>query len=316
MEKIIEKIKEKIELFGLNPQNGESISDKDCYIGAFLLGFAEYLKNSKITSLQEIEQLQRTFNEDLVQKLIEEKIVPKNSVAITLEAITHKVRHLFQKSTSKKISEDLSIIQKELILIVQKLYILSDTAKNEIAKNFTKSINNDVKILIFGYSIEVIYSLIYARQKGKIFTVYIANSNKKDISDKMIEVLKKYEIDFHLISDISISLYLSKIDFILTGADAICENGGIINKVGTHVIAMCGNVYKKPFYVLVSSLRYLKMYVIESNHLELLNKKYSNNDEGIVDFTPPEFITLFFTDKGILTPNAICDEIIQLFYDL
>ena len=116
--------------------------------------------------------------------------------------------------------------------------------------------------------------MIYVRKTGKTFTVYLATGENDD-SNKISELLKKNDIDCKLVSGISIMLYLKDIDFILTGADAICENGGIINKVGTHVIAMCGNVYKKPFYVLVSSLRYLKMYVIESNHLELLNKKYS-----------------------------------------
>lgn len=33
-----------------------------------------------------------------------------------------------------------------------------------------------------------------------------------------------------------------------------------------------------------------------------------------VDYTPPEFITLLFTDLGILTPSAVSDELIKLYY--
>ena len=111
-------------------------------------------------------------------------------------------------------------------------------------------------------------------------------------------------------------LYLKDIDFILTGADAICENGGIINKVGTHTISVCAKQYSKPFYVIVSSLKYLKMYIMEQKDLNIINKKLSTTNNGIVDFTPPEFITNFFTDKGIFLPYAICDEIIKLFYNI
>ena len=111
-------------------------------------------------------------------------------------------------------------------------------------------------------------------------------------------------------------LYLKDIDFILTGADAICENGGIINKVGTHTISICAKQYSKPFYVLVSSLKYIKMYIMEQKDLITINEKYSTNNNGIVDYTPPEFITNFFTDKGIFLPYAICDEIIKLFYNI
>ena len=32
------------------------------------------------------------------------------------------------------------------------------------------------------------------------------------------------------------------------------------------------------------------------------------------DFTPPEFITLLFTDLGVLTPSAVSDELIKLYY--
>jgi len=316
MDIIIKNIKKEIESNNLNPEVDESIADKDCYISSFLYGLVEYLQKTDITSLQEIEQLQQIFNEDLIQKLIEKKIIPKNSVGISLEAITHKVKHLFQKYISKKVSENLSTIQKELLLIVKNLFILCDSAKREIAKLFFNSLHNGLNILVYGYSMEVIYSLIYARMKGKSFTVYVAKSSSDDGSDKIVEILKKNDIDCKLISYNSISIYLPRIDFILTGAEAICENGGIINKVGTHITSICGKQYKKPFYVLVSSLKFLKMYVFESKNLDILNERYSKTDDGKVDFTPPEFITLFFTDKGIFLPNAICDEIIQLFYNL
>ncbi len=34
----------------------------------------------------------------------------------------------------------------------------------------------------------------------------------------------------------------------------------------------------------------------------------------LCDYTPPEHITLLFTDLGILTPAAISDELIKLYY--
>jgi translation initiation factor eIF-2B subunit alpha len=32
-----------------------------------------------------------------------------------------------------------------------------------------------------------------------------------------------------------------------------------------------------------------------------------------VDFTPSQFITLLFTDLGVLTPSAVSDELIRLY---
>jgi len=35
-----------------------------------------------------------------------------------------------------------------------------------------------------------------------------------------------------------------------------------------------------------------------------------------VDYTPPELITLLFTDIGVLTPSAVSDELIKLYENL
>ena len=35
--------------------------------------------------------------------------------------------------------------------------------------------------------------------------------------------------------------------------------------------------------------------------------------EKIVDYTPPEYITLLFTSIGIFTPSAVSDELIEFF---
>ena len=308
----------KIKELELSPEKYNSIAEKDCYFGAFLFGLIEYLQKIRFDSLgQFTEKLQKDiFNDELIEKLIENKIIPKNSVAISLEAIINEVKYIFKKYTSSKdLPKDLSTIHKELILKAQNLFISYDTGRIEIAKNFNNLLNYDSKIFVYGYSIDVIYSLIYARKVGKNFTVYLATGENDD-SNRISEILKKNDIDCKLVSGISIMLYLKDIDFILTGADAICENGGIINKVGTHTISVCAKQYSKPFYVLVSSLKYLKMYVMEQKDLNIINKKYSTTNNGIVDFTPPEFITTFFTDKGIFLPYAICDEIIKLFYNI
>ena len=45
--------------------------------------------------------------------------------------------------------------------------------------------------------------------------------------------------------------------------------------------------------------------------------QYSKNTEDgghpLVDYTPPSYITLLFTDLGVLTPSAVSDELIKLY---
>ena len=65
---------------------------------------------------------------------------------------------------------------------------------------------------------------------------------------------------------------------------------------------------------MVSSLKFLEKNFLEQKELESINKKYSVTGEPIVDYTPPEYITTFFTDDGIFLPNTIGNKVIQLFY--
>jgi len=38
-----------------------------------------------------------------------------------------------------------------------------------------------------------------------------------------------------------------------------------------------------------------------------------NVENSARDYTPPQYLTLLFTDLGILTPSAVSDELIQLY---
>lgn len=42
-------------------------------------------------------------------------------------------------------------------------------------------------------------------------------------------------------------------------------------------------------------------------------KKDLQKEHPLVDYTPPHYISLLFTDLGILTPSAVSDELIKLY---
>ena len=159
MENFMAIMKTKVKELDLSPDKTNSILEKDCYIGAFLLGFIEYLQNIKIDSLvQFTEKLEKgIFNKKLVEELTKAQIIPKNSVAISLEAVIDELQYIIKKYTSQKdLPKELSTILKELILKAQKLFIFYSSGKKEIAKNFNKSIHKDSKIFVYGYSNDVI----------------------------------------------------------------------------------------------------------------------------------------------------------------
>lgn len=109
---------------------------------------------------------------------------------------------------------------------------------------------------------------------------------------------------------------------------------------------MCAKQVKKPFFVLTESFKFSRIYPL--NQVDLPNefkvqfslfstetaayiekiiffssfllqytastlKKDLQKEHPLVDYTPPRYINLLFTDLGILTPSAVSDELIKLY---
>lgn len=99
---------------------------------------------------------------------------------------------------------------------------------------------------------------------------------------------------------------------------------GIINRIGTFTMALCAREMKKPFYVLTESFKFSRLYPLNQrdlpNSYKYTSSKTSEEDplnyakaHPLVDYTPPLYINLIFTDLGILTPSAVSDELIKLY---
>ena len=51
---------------------------------------------------------------------------------------------------------------------------------------------------------------------------------------------------------------LEECDMVLMGAEAVAENGGIINRAGTYTTALCAKALSKPFYVFAESFKFAR----------------------------------------------------------
>ncbi len=104
---------------------------------------------------------------------------------------------------------------------------------------------------------------------------------------------------------------------VLTGAEAVAESGGIINKIGTYQMALLAGVKGVPVYVAAESYKFSRLYPMHQRDLSLSSDEVeigsSSFEVPLNDYTPPENITLLITDLGVLTPAAISDQLIQLY---
>ncbi|XP_076297598.1 eukaryotic translation initiation factor 2B subunit alpha [Lasioglossum baleicum] len=193
-------------------------------------------------------------------------------------------------------------------------------ARGKVAKVASYFIMDGSKILTHSKSRVVLQALTDAAASGKIFEVYVTCSAPDNSGRKMCQNLLRAGVSCTLILDSAVGYVMEKVDMVMVGAEGVAESGGIINKVGTYTMAMCAKEVKKPFYVLTESFKFSRIYPLnqvdlpdEFKYTASTLKKDLQKEHPLVDYTPPHYISLLFTDLGILTPSAVSDELIKLY---
>ncbi|XP_054718649.1 translation initiation factor eIF-2B subunit alpha-like [Uloborus diversus] len=190
-------------------------------------------------------------------------------------------------------------------------------ARLKISKLGQTFIVDGMNILVHSHSRVVYQTLIEAYNAKKRFHVYVTESAPDFSGKSMLEKLDKAGISCTLIIDAAVGYVLEKVDLVFLGAEGVVESGGIINKIGTYGIAICAKEMHKPVYVLAESFKFSRLFPLNQrdlpNELKHLSSKVNSKEHPLIDYTPPSYITLLFSDLGILTPSAVSDELIKLY---
>ncbi|KAJ3120642.1 Translation initiation factor [Nowakowskiella sp. JEL0407] len=202
---------------------------------------------------------------------------------------------------------DLEACKSSMIVKGENLIQRSTEIRNKVASVGIKFIKNDMTILIHSYSRVVTLLLTKAAKSNIRFSVLVTESQGNGL--KASEILKKAGIrDVRVIADAAVGFYMEKVDMVLVGAEGVTENGGVVNRIGTYLTALAANAGSKPLYVVAESYKFARIYPLYQDDLP------NNESVPTVDYTPPNLISLLFTDLGILTPTGVSDELIKTYY--
>ena len=181
-------------------------------------------------------------------------------------------------------------------------------AQNKINKKVLKLIRNGDVIFTHCHSTNVINALIYAKNKGKKFEVYNTETRPLFQGRKTARELKKAGIKVTMFVDSALGIALSKeqgtkkADKVFLGADALLKKG-IINKVGSEVIAKIARQEKIPVYIIADSWKFTKKKMpLENRKLNEVWDKAPKNikiKNPAFEFIEKKFITKIITEmKG------------------
>jgi translation initiation factor eIF-2B subunit alpha len=239
----------------------------------------------------------------------------------------------------------------------ERLQMMSATARDRIATQGADFIQTGSTVLTTGWS-RVVAAVLWeaAHNQGKHFDLIVLEGRPDCSGAKAAQMYADCtNIPVTVVLDAAMMYCMERVDLVLTGAEGVVENGGVVNKLGTAALAACASAQGKPFYVAAESYKFARLYPFSQRDLpdyqasavafdfydttttttttttESSGSKSDETDDATsaptkiamsnkikvenppVDFTPAKFITLLFTDLGVLTPSAVSDELIRLY---
>ena len=226
-----------------------------------------------------------------------------NIVARFLNTITPATKGLDIKSARVfTLSTAETIIQESL------------QAVKRIAHIGSSLIRDNDRIMTHSYSSTVVAALKEAAAKYRNMAVIVGRSGPNRSGERMARELAAYDIPLTFIDDAAIGLFVSRAHKVMVGADRVCADGGVVNGIGTYLVALAAQRAGIPFYVLCETLKFdprTKSTQVDLEEKEPEQVAATDALPGVkvknpyFDITPLELITGIITENGMLSREDV-----------
>lgn len=127
------------------------------------------------------------------------------------------------------------------------------------------------------------------------------------------------------------AMKLGKVDRVFVGAEAVCQRGGVMSRMGTYQLALLARQLKTDFYVVTETHKFAMALPLDQGDLPRLGVKQAILDfqkarpgedasyykaaesQWQADYTPPELVTAFITEQGTKTPASVLEFLLTIY---
>jgi translation initiation factor eIF-2B subunit alpha len=224
--------------------------------------------------------------------------------------------------TSALEADSFEVAKRKLIERGRTFAETSKRARNIIAEHGERFVRPGSRILVHGHSRVALSVLERAAMNGQQFSVTVTEGRPDETGFTMAKVLTDLKIPTTIVLDSAVGYIMESMDMVLVGAEAVAESGGVVNKLGTYTVALSAKAHGVPVYCAAESYKFARLFPLSQRDLPRETKQFPVGpllpesvriDNPSRDYTPPAFVSLLFTDLGVLTPAAVSDELIQLY---
>jgi len=158
--------------------------------------------------------------------------------------------------------------------------------------------------------------IIGAKQQGKEIEVYATEVRPWNQGLLTIEVLNTHEIPTHYIVDSAVRSFMNEVDIAIAGADAVCSDGSVINKIGTSQIALAAEEARTRMIFAAETYKFAPktlaghtIPIEERPGSEVLADEVARKlsfvrvRNPVFDVTPAAYIDGIVTETGLIPPS-------------
>jgi ribose 1,5-bisphosphate isomerase len=177
----------------------------------------------------------------------------------------------------------------------------------DIAEIAAKSI--DGTIMTHCHSATVVSAIKRAWDMKKKIRVICTETRPLYQGVKTAKELSEYGIPTTLIIDSAIRMFMKDVDIVVLGADAICANGAVINKIGSGLLAAIAKEQRKTVIVIAGSYKFDPMTmegypepIEERDPREIIDPRKLPKVKirnPAFDVIPSDYISMMVTDFGV-----------------
>jgi len=207
---------------------------------------------------------------------------------------------------------------------IDRLIKIINTAREQESKYSDKIIHSQNVIMTYCHSGEAMSFIKHSWTKNKKkISVIACLTEPQEQGVLTAKELSKEGIPVTLIDDNAMGHFIKDVDVVIVGADAL-RLEGLVNKIGTRLLATAASSAHKPFYVVANSLKLDRRenFKIEERPVREIFRKITNKEriKGVeirnpaFDITPWEFVTAVITEQGMILPSKIKKELLYEKY--
>ncbi|OYT45609.1 ribose 1,5-bisphosphate isomerase [Candidatus Bathyarchaeota archaeon ex4484_40] len=236
----------------------------------------------------------------------------------TAVSMPNAVNFIVRKARRTAASGSLKEVREAVVSAAREFIENSLKALEIIGELGAKRIKKGDVIMTHCNSSAAISIILKAAEQGKVEEVYATETRPRFQGRLTAQQLAEKGVKVNLIVDSAARYFMNEVDKVIVGADAVAVNGAVVNKIGTSLIALAAHEARVRFYVAAESYKfspatiYGELIEIEERPpQEVVDEEFLRKYPRIrvrnpaFDVTPPEYIDLIITDRGVFPPQAL-----------